>query len=144
MDLDWSGSMDEKIKCTHCGGLELVPCDISIEGWGVGERVTGSVSNASTYFCKKCRHVEFFLSATEIQAIAAREKKEADLREQVRQYEQKRAALQKEFEDLQRVISDENQTVKAVNDAKQKIMGIENELRSLRNPDNSHRPWERV
>ena len=124
-------SMGEKMKCTHCGGLELAPCNISIEGMGVGDRVTGNISNTSTYFCKKCRHVEFFLSETEIQAIAVREKNEADYREQIRQYEREKAALEKEFEVLQRIISDENQTVKVVNDAKQRIADIDNELRTL-------------
>jgi len=129
--------MDKKMKCTNCGSHELVRCGIPSEGGG--ELV--SVRNAETYACKQCRHVEFFLLETEIQAIAVREKKQADYEDQVKQYEQKKAALQKQIDELRRVVSDENQTVKAVNEAKEKVMQLENELRNLRKPGNPYSLW---
>jgi len=142
MDFDTVTVMEKNMKCTNCGGTELAPCEIRTSGMGSECHVTGNVSNTITYYCKKCRHVEFFLSEAEIQSIALHEKKDADDKEQIRQYEEKKAALQKEFEELQRIISDENQTVKAVNDAKSKIADVDYELRTLRKPGgNPHDIW---
>jgi len=101
---------------------------------GAGDHVSSGISNASAYFCRKCRHVELFLSETEIQAMDTREKNETAHNNRVREYMMKKEMLLQRLERLQRIISDENQTVKAVNDAKEEIQYVQAELSGLVEP----------
>ncbi len=80
--------------------------------------------------CKKCGHIEFFSK----EALAkynkdCADKKKADIAKQVaaKRYE----SLKKELKQLEDVIKDENQTVKAVKDAKERIEKVRKELSAI-------------
>lgn len=126
--------MVKKMKCTNCGGNEFIECVISTDGMGVGDRVTTSVSNASTFACRQCGHIEWYLSEQAFKAHDQREKQKTEYQAELAKYEQKKRSLESEIERLRKIIADENQTVKAVNDAKAKLGDLEYELMNLREP----------
>ena len=130
-----------KMKCTSCGGSELIDCVISAYD-SIGE-VTSDIRNASTYACRQCGHVGWYLSEQTFKAHDQREKQKAEYRADLVKYEQRKKSLESEIERLRKTITEENQTVKAVNNAKTKLADLEKELKSLLAPSvPCHRIWK--
>ena len=131
--------MSRNMKCTICGGQEFVDCVISTKG-GLGDEVDTTVSNASTSACRQCGHIEWFLSEKTMKDLVLREKQTIEYQKQLKEYEQKKAILQEKIERFNKIIADEDQTVRTIKEAKEKIILLENELKSLRKPDGPNGP----
>ncbi|MCL2540297.1 MAG: hypothetical protein FWE53_02565 [Firmicutes bacterium] len=126
--------MEAKIKCSCCGGTELSRCLV----WGSCYEGSCRFESETTYACNNCGHIEWFLNtsylvkqdderlAESARVLAEKEKKEQQIRR-----------LESEINALQALIRDENQRVKTVNEAKDKLTRLKEELRSLGNAPKS-------
>jgi DNA-binding transcriptional regulator YhcF (GntR family) len=72
-----------------------------------------------------------FLSTEKMKGYFVREQRDEELKQQTAAYEKKKSELETQIAELRRIINDENQTVKAVKEAKEKLNSSENELRML-------------
>jgi len=119
-----------KMKCGMCGNNELVfyGCVCGADN----QPLFGKA--AKTYICKKCRHVEWFADESTIEQAAAEEQKNAEHCKKMEEYESERAKLEKEIEQLRKIVADENQTVKRVREAELELVEAETKLATLREP----------
>ena len=114
-------------KCPHCGSTEFVGIPLaSVSGLDVGYD-----EYVSAMACVKCRHVELVaypeVVEKELNRIKTEEKKAA---EKVK-LEKRIKEIKSEIDNLKKISKDENQTVKTVREAKEKIIQLEEELRAL-------------
>jgi predicted nucleic-acid-binding Zn-ribbon protein len=149
--------MDKRIKCTNCGSKDFIEYAQTIDGQhfqlGLQKQLLMNTLGRdedcfeenilSIYACLKCGHLEFFVSEKKIQNHVLREKKQAEARAdaeyRVKQQEQKETALRKQIDDLEKIVDDEDQTVKAVNEAKENIRKLKRELEELYRSDPRNR-----
>jgi len=118
-------------KCASCGGMELFATYLS------GYEYTGG-GGMDTLACKTCGHINMFLSDAKIKAKTDADNVEKEIQKLLNEYENEKTKLQKELEELEAILNDENQTMKVVNEAKDKIKtikarvqeGLRNEYRS--------------
>ena len=114
-------------KCTACGSEELKPIPILY-----GSICEGKVEQTvDSFYCTQCGHIELYARSTEIQKCVEKEKlqKAAEEETKAREAEIKRLELRKA--ELKAIISDENQTVKAVREAETELKNVEMTLRRL-------------
>lgn len=88
--------MNGKIKCTNCNSDDLF--------------VYNSEGPATTYACRQCSHMEWFLNEDTMKLFLRSEKQ--DLLNEM-------AELQDKLKPLQSIINDQNQTLAAIRDAKE-------------------------
>ena len=118
--------MAEK-KCPYCGSTSFVQIPLVV----VSGLDVGSTENVTTTACVECGHVEIIAKPEVIQktldSIKQREEKDAKIAEIKKEID----ATKKEIDRLKKVVVDENQTVKAVREAKDQITHLGNQLRTL-------------
>lgn len=119
--------MSEQI-CTACGSDQLKPISI-LHSCVCDGKVTQTVDS---FYCTKCGHVELYARASEIEKCLKQEADRKAFEDESRIREDKIKSLELKIIELRGVISDENQTVKVVNEAKEKLRIAENELRELK------------
>jgi hypothetical protein len=125
------------MKCTQCGNSNLNKVRISHSEGGYFEGV-------SSYACSKCGHIEWFLdnSTTVKQSNLIRQKEQDELGHKIREEE---ALLVKKFNDevarLDKIINDENQTMKAINEAKKQKEILEKNHKKRQKPSGTPFGW---
>ena len=122
------------MKCPNCGcqdfyDLTLFTDKNYFDGGG-GEVYLSGQFKLHAYLCKKCGKVELY-SPDGLFGIKAQEKKHAEEEAARFAAEKRKEFLLKEKERLEAFIKDENQTVKAVNQAKEDLDKVRSELRDL-------------
>ncbi len=114
------------MKCSICGCEELFP--VSYVG---GMDAYGDLE---AYACTKCRHVEFFATEGQLAAYLQKKKMKADQKRQHTLYVKKKKELEAEIKELNKIIRDKDQTVRAVESAKKKKVELEKKLSVLYDP----------
>lgn len=116
--------MAEK-KCLMCGSTEFVP-------YTIASGMVGEYDNyVNGYACVNCGFIGLYAQEERLQMILRRneeklrrEKEKDELQKQVND-------LNAKLRELKAIVVDENQTVKAVKEAKGSIIHVENEIRQL-------------
>ncbi|MDY0236632.1 MAG: hypothetical protein RBR71_11410 [Gudongella sp.] len=132
--------MTEK-KCLACGGTNLVPyspCKVLTCGEIGFDYLTES------FACVNCGHIEFYAIQSKLDKQLEHNKKEEERKKLAAEYDKQIEAKKAELEKLRSIIADENQTVKAVKEAENKIVDVENEIRGLKSRkerETCHRPF---
>jgi len=142
-------NMSEKKKCSHCGCLDVY--DLHTERYqNVWQHDYGADSSPMfpdlcAYVCRKCKHIDWYVTDAAIEAQEKRKKEIIENEKQIEDFYKEREKLSEQINRLRKIISDENQTVKAVNEAKAELEEKERRLSSLRRPPEkiNLQPWER-
>jgi len=131
--------MTQTMKCTNCGSFDLVPYRL----YGESTFVIWN-SNAQTMACRSCGHLELYVDAKIFEAQQAKpeeqekqkkvEEKDEEYDKRVLAYEVKKLDLQKEINMVRKIIVDDRQKAKAVNEAEKRLVQLENQLQVLRAP----------
>jgi len=129
--------MDKKIKCTYCGNSDLFLYDLQGHGYEDNASFKGF---ADIFVCRQCRHIEWFLSEGTMQSFILQEQRSTKYNNKVEKVKKERIAVQKQIDSYQKIVDDENQTVKSVNVARAKIESLQEKLDNLIIPDVSHLP----
>ena len=122
----FSDSMAER-KCPYCGSTDFVEINlVEVSGLDVG-----CTQNVTSMACVKCGHMDIVakpeIIKKRLDSIKAEQDRKAEIVNLKKQIEEVKAEIKR----LKAIIADENQTVKAVKEAKEEINGYENELRNL-------------
>ncbi len=115
-------------KCSVCGCEELIPYKF---GGIDGEPGVFFVSNAESFACTECGHIEFYARMEDIQRIM-------DMQELVRRDKEKKDAALSELavarverERLLSITEDETQKLKAIREAREKLAVLNVRIREL-------------
>lgn len=100
--------MDKNIRCTNCNSVDLI--------------LYNQEGPATTYVCTQCCHMEWFLNNDTMQLFFRYEKSEL---------EAERTKLQTQIDELQIIISDPNQTLKAIKEARDKNSVLRETLKTV-------------
>ena len=117
-----------KMKCPFCGPSEFIEIPL-ISIWIEG---TIYAENGTSMACTKCGHVEITADPDMIKNILDRKKTEQRNKETIAKLEKEIQSIEEEIERLEKIIADENQTVKNVRIAKEKIASLNDDIHSLR------------
>ncbi len=121
--------MSERI-CTACGSNELKPIPILFSNVC---RTEGEVrQTVDSFYCVKCGHVELYARTAEVDKHLKQEAKQKAAEDESRAREEEIRSLESKIAELRNIIADENQTVKAVKEAKSELNSAENKLRELK------------
>lgn len=138
-------------RCSVCGSEDLVPFSIGASSTDDGHSYIAPLTGVDILACVDCCHIEFYASLEDVEQKIA-EKAEKDAKQKA--YEEARAAfdvnlrtLESRRDQLNAIISDENQTVKAVKEAEAELWNVEQQLRRMQSskPKDpfAHRfPWQ--
>ena len=113
-------------KCPACGGTDLVPYQFA------SYTITEFRPFMDAFMCADCGRLEFYAledrrkSCVDSNRARAAEEKEKSI--QIEQLESQLADLKRELERCNAIADDENQTVKAVKEAKFRIQDLSNEI----------------
>ena len=131
--------MERKIKCTQCGNGKFFRTVLNTEC--TDGNCYGLQKHAVSYSCFKCGHIEWFVRNEILKAHIDAERKNELFKQKVANYERRRKELRAQIIEVQRIVNDENQIMKVVNEARQKLAYLQNELQNLRPPQNNANPW---
>lgn len=121
--------MSERI-CTACGSNELKPIPILFSNVC---RTEGEVrQTVDSFYCVKCGHVELYARTAEVDKCQKQEARQKAAEDESRAREEEIRNLESRISELKNIITDENQTVKAVKEAKNEMSSTENRLRELK------------
>ncbi len=117
------------MKCSVCGcnnlfEVRIIDSEI-LSGYGVVEQ------SVKSYACEKCGHVELYVSQEYLDKRNRQIRLKKEHEAKIAELKQKIAAKESEIENIKKIISDENQTVKTVREAKEKLDKLESELQQL-------------
>ena len=102
------------MKCTNCGSENLFETKAYLILFDAGQ------TNVTTFACENCGHVEFFI----YDSILKRHKQDVMRKEEIKKRQEEERRKKEEFDleiaKLDKIINDENQTVKAVREAQNK------------------------
>ena len=120
------------MKCPNCGCEDFYVDQLKTGGCctegGAWEPIEVNGCPVVVYLCKKCGRIELYgpdSLAKHIEQDQEKAKKEA---EKIAN-EKRKAALLKEKEELEAIVNDENQTVKTVRKATERLQRINEELK---------------
>lgn len=122
------------MKCPNCGGQIFYEREITTNGncteGGAWQPILLGSFQMMGFICKNCGRVEIYCpgSPESFKKQEAAQKKAAE-EEQTRQ--QRVEELNNRKKVLNAIVSDENQTVKAVREAKEELVRIDEELKVL-------------
>lgn len=109
------------MECSQCGSNQFQEVPILNNE---GAKLVG----VQSFACLKCGHIETYLIETKLEAIKQGRINKAIIEKKEKEYTLRKEQLTQEAENLQKVINDENSTVKHVNEAKKKLEEIKKEL----------------
>ena len=112
-------------KCPSCGGTDFVPYQFA------SYLATEFTPLVDTFACTKCGRVEFYARPDQLKGSIDKIKRDQELDAQIAEYDIKIQEKERELERLRAIANDENQTVKAVKEANERIFEVENEIRML-------------
>jgi len=125
------------MKCTQCGNSKLNKVRIthSEGGW---------LEGVSSYVCVKCGHIEWFLDNSS--TVKANNQLEQKLQQENEERIRKEEALvtqkyKTERDRLEKIINDENQSVKAVKDATKELKILDDNYKKRPKPPGTPFGW---
>ena len=116
------------MKCSVCGCEETVRI-------GYISSVDAE-QTLEAYGCTKCRHVDFFVPEERMAVINSRLADEGKIRKINRDREEEASRIRKEIDECERIIADENQTVKVVREATERLEELKKKLGDVDSPLN--------
>lgn len=131
----------KNIKCSQCGGTEFFQSDRHIlqDEWTSISPFDGSYGTyaptVDVYVCESCGHVEIFV------CDELKKKREDDIKRQKRKkvFEQGKKSqierLEKEIEELEKIIVDDSNSVKLVNESKEKLVQVKEQLKKVKSSE---------
>lgn len=120
------GNMAE-MKCPSCGGTEFVPYELAIGMAGEYEE------QVDAFACMGCGRIEVYARKNILDRKADQIRQAQRNQEERKEIDAEIAAKEKELEELKKIVGDENQTVKNVREAKEKMVEVQNRINVLRN-----------
>lgn len=120
------GNMVE-MKCPSCGGTEFVPYELAIGMAGEYEE------QVDAFACMGCGRIEVYARKNILDRKADQIRQAQRVQEERKEIDAEIAVKEKELEELKKIIGDENQTVKNVREAKEKMVEVQNRINVLRN-----------
>jgi len=128
--------MAEK-KCTACGSTDLSKVDM-VHLLGIILEGGRSKEMPDSYACNICGHIDLYAQTMTLDRCQAANKAKAEKDAEVERLKKALEGLRAEEQNLNAIISDENQTVKTVrqaeadlNDVRKRIHETESKLNSL-------------
>ena len=125
-------------KCTNCGCEDVFLYRVKFNA--SNSFVSLDEKNVTAYACKKCRHIDFYVTNNVIDEQTTREYQEIEYKKKSVEYEINRALLQQQIAEVNKIIRDDNQLVKVVNEAKELLSQLDNRLRTLVKPQPPNKP----
>ena len=122
------------MKCPNCGYEDFYAISFAtgpgcVEG-GAWEPIEVSGVPVEAYLCKKCGRIELY-GTKALKVIKAGEEEKAKHEAEKLAKEKRTKDLLREKEKLEAIIKDENQTVKAVREAEERLKEVNKELPSF-------------
>ena len=117
------------MKCPNCGCTDF-------ENYSIGhsECVEGRfISSVDAFVCANCGRVELYAKQDILNQKRAQSQKQKEVDDECARIDAQIAAKKKELAELNSIVNDENQTVKAVKEAKERLIQVQNEINSLEN-----------
>ena len=114
------------MKCPSCGGTEFVPYELAIGMAGEYEE------QVDAFACMGCGRIEVYARKNILDRKADQIRQAQRIQEERKEIDAEIAAKEKELEELKKIIGDENQTVKNVREAKEKMVEVQNRINVLR------------
>ena len=108
------------MKCTVCGSKKMFKVS-----------VFDADSPIRSYACADCGHVDFYVAQEIIEDYKKTEQASKEIDKKAAADKKKIDAIIAEIQKYENIVSDENQTVKAVNAAREKIIELREELVKL-------------
>lgn len=124
------GNMAE-MKCPSCGGTEFVPYVLAIGMAGEYEE------QVDAFACMGCGRIEVYARKNILDRKADQIRQAQRIQEERKEIDAEIAVKEKELEELKKIIGDENQTVKNVREAKEKMVEVQNRINVLRSRKSS-------
>lgn len=115
-------------KCTVCGNKELIPLRF---GYVDGEPGVFFEPTVESFACTKCGHMEFFAKEEDIQRYLDRKEMERSARMKREADECELEAAKIERERLLSITEDENQTLKSIREAREKLSKLNVRIKQL-------------
>ncbi len=132
-----------KIKCSQCGGNEFYQSDRSIlqEQWAWVMSDCGNYGTCNptieVYFCKKCGHIEMFVNDEFKRKHEEKVQHDLEYHQKLEAFEKNKnldiEKLEKEINNLETIINDDNNSVKLVNQSKEKLIEAKTKLEQVKN-----------
>lgn len=122
----------KKMKCLFCG-CERDFVDIKLADVLILSDSGNYEQSVKSYACVECGFVQLF-DKEQVDKRLAENKKNEDYEKKFAKYHAEVNAIKKEIEVTQAIINDENQTVKAVKEAKEKLNELNNKLNNMSVP----------
>lgn len=114
------------MKCLNCGSQEFF--QIELLNTKIILDFPRNAQIVTSYACKKCGHVELFIPQEIIDDRLAKENRKFEAEKLKSDCSQKIEELKKQIADLELIIKDENQTVKAVKQAQEELTNKQKDL----------------
>ena len=140
--------MERKIKCTNCGKSNFSIFCFSFKTGCcecIGTEHEAYNENIEPYACEECGRIELFSNKSNQQTLyeeAQFEKEKLEHASKTEQIKKEKSSLEKQINELKKLVNDDNQTVKVVNEAKQQLDKLEKRLHGLSAEPCSKNPWE--
>lgn len=121
-----------EMKCPSCGGTEFVPYELAIGMAGEYEE------QVDAFACMGCGRIEVYARKNILDRKVDQIRQAQRIQEERNEVDAEIAVKEKELEELKKIIGDENQTVKNVREAKEKMVEVQNRINVLRSRKSSH------
>lgn len=119
------------MKCPSCGGTEFVPYGLAIGMAGEYEE------QVDAFACMGCGRIEVYAKTNILDRKVDQIRQAQRIQEERNEVDAEIAVKEKELEELKKIIGDENQTVKNVREAKEKMVEVQNRINVLRSRKSS-------
>lgn len=119
-----------KLKCLSCG-CEREFVDIKLAEVLILSDCGNYSQTVKAYACTECGFVQLY-DKEQVNKRLKEMKNEEEFSKKLEEYNNKISALQEEIKKTQVIIEDENQTVKTVREAKDRLVKLKNELEWLK------------
>ena len=120
-----------KLKCLYCGcekefvGVSLFDCWIAADAGEIRQKV-------QVLACTECGFIQMFdADKVQVNSVLETRRKEEEAKQRELERQEKIKKLNKEIADTKAIIGDENQTVKVVREAQEKLRRLEEQLSEL-------------
>ena len=127
----------KKMKCLFCG-CERNFVEVNLADVLIVYDSGSYEQSVKSFACVECGFVQSF-DKDQVAKKLAEIKADEEYEKKLAEYNAKIDALQNEILATQAIINDENQTVKAVKDAREKINELNNKMRNMMRPQKDRR-----
>ena len=114
------------MKCPSCGGTKFVPYGLAIGIAGEYEE------QVDAFACMGCGRIEIYARENILDRKVDQIREAQRIQEERNEIDAEIALKEKELEELKKIIGDEDQTVKNVREAKEKMVEVQNRINVLK------------